>query len=380
MREHLPQAAGAGGRATARLAVLLGTLLLLLGVWPAARAEAKLPDGFFGLDTVHHPSLEEFQQMKRNGGEVFRMQVIWRVVEPNPPVEVYGEQVRSYDFTRSDAEMRNLVAAGLQPQVTLIGSPEWVGDTFATTPMQSEEGRDGWPAYVAAVVKRYGPDGSFWTENPLLPETPPDVYQVWNEPNSEITYEPAANPREYAKLFKLAAFQVGRLDPRAKVLPGGMFGTPQLDDSMYAWPFLEKFLRVKGVAGYVDGVAVHPYAKGLRGVKYQVRKIRNTLGKAGFRKMPLYITELGWSSEEPNGNIFYKGVKGQARSIDRALGLIMRNRRQWRLKRVLWFTWSDVTRQQAYSSGCGFCQKMGLVDTELAAKPALASWRKYALP
>jgi hypothetical protein len=378
MRVPNPQAAGAGGRAAARLAALIAGIAVGLGLLAPGPVSAKIPEGFFGLDTVHQPSLEEFQQMKRNGGDAFRIQVLWRAVEPERPMDIYGQKVRTYDFSRSDAEMRNLVAAGLTPHVTLIGSPGWVG-SFATSPLQSKEGREGWPAYVAAVVKRYGPDGSFWRENPLLPVTPPDIYQIWNEPNSQIAYEPAANPREYAKLFKLAAFQIDRHDPRAKVIPGGMFGTPQLEDSLYAWPFIDKFLSVRGVPRYVDGVAVHPYAKGLRGVKYQVRKVRSTVFKAGFRKMPLYITELGWSSEEPNGNIFYKGVKGQAKAVKRALGLIMKNRRKWRLKRVLWFTWSDVTRQQAWSSGCGFCQKMGLVNTDLAAKPALASWRKYAM-
>jgi hypothetical protein len=379
MREPFPQAAGAGGRVTARLATAAACVAFLVALLVPAGASAKVPEGFFGLDTVHKPSLAEFQQMKRNGGDAFRLQVIWRAVEPERPVEIYGQTIRTYDFSRSDAEMRDLVAAGLQPHVTLIGSPGWIGD-FATSPMQSAEGRKGWPAYVAAVVKRYGVNGTFWAENPLLPVRPPDIYQVWNEPNSEIAYEPAANPKEYAQLFKLAAFQIDKHDPAAKVIPGGMFGTPQLDDSLYAWPFLQKFLKVRGIAEYVDGVAVHPYAKGLRGLKYQVRKIRNTAMKAGFRKLPLYITELGWSSEEPNGNIFYKGVEGQAKAVKKALGLIMKNRRKWKLKRVLWFTWSDVTQQQAWSSGCGFCQKMGLVDTDLAAKPALASWRRYALP
>ncbi len=108
--------------------------------------------------------------------------------------------------------------------------------------------------------------------------------------------------------------------------------------------------------------------------------MRKTARKAGFGKLPLYITEIGWSSEKPNGNIFYKGVKGQASAAKRALRLFVKKQRQWHLKRILWFTWSDVTERQAIHSGCGFCQKTGLVNTDLSPKPALQSWRKYALP
>jgi hypothetical protein len=371
----------AGHRARARRlgSVFACCFALGLTALPAA-AQARLPNGFFGIDTVLSPSAGEFAQIANNGGESFRIAVIWRNVERQPPVVVAGQPLHSYDFSATDAEMRRMVSAGLQPHVSLIGSPSWVAKSFATTPMRSKAGRQNWPAFVAAVVARYGPGGSFWAANPGLPPIPPDVYQVWNEQNSQIAYAPAADPAEYAKLFNLAGAQIRKRDPRATILPGGMFGTPQLPKSLYAWPFLRKFLAAPGVGKYVGGIAVHPYAKALRGLKYQVRKMRKTAHAAGFGSLPLYITEIGWSSEQPNGNIFYKGIEGQAKAIDRALGLLVRKQETWNLERVLWFTWSDVTEHEADVSGCGFCQKMGLVDRNLRPKPALRSWQRYALP
>lgn len=370
---------GLGPRAK-RLSAALACTLALAAVALTAAAQARPPDDFFGIDTVLSPSAGQFAQMANNGGEAFRIAVLWRNVEQRPPAEAAGRTLHSYDWGATDAEMGRMVTAGLQPHVSLIGSPAWVAESFATTPMRSDAGRRNWPDFVAAVVDRYGPRGSFWIENPGLPVIPPDVYQVWNEPNSQIAYAPAADPREYAKLFNLAGAEIRKRDPGATILPGGMFGTPQLPRSLYAWPFLRQFLAAPGVGEYVDGIAVHPYAKALRGVKYQVRRLRKAAHSAGFGKLPLYITEIGWSSERPNGNIFYRGLAGQAEAIERALGLLVRKQDEWNLRRVLWFTWSDVTEHQAHVSGCGFCQKMGLVDTGLRPKPALASWRRYALP
>ncbi len=220
------------------------------------------------------------------------------------------------------------------------------------------------------------PSGS---STPTLPVYTPGVYQIWNEENSQIAYAPKADPKEYAKLFELAAKRILQADPRVRVIPGGMFGTPQLEHSMYAWDFLTKFLKQPHMKAYIGGYAVHPYANGLRGVKYQVEKMRKAAHKAGFGHLPLYVTEIGYSSEKPNGNVFYKGKKGQPKAIKKTLGLLVRKQRKWHLKRVVWFTWSDLSHHASDVSGCGFCQKMGLVDKNLRPKPALKSWRHWAL-
>ncbi len=354
--------------------------LLACAAMGAGRAEAKgLPAGFFGVDTARTPTAQAFHQMHANGVETFRIAIQWPEVERIAPINIGGQPIHSYDWRRPDAEMRMLVAAGLRPHVTLIGSPSWVAPTYATSPMRSAMGRRNWPAYVAAVLGRYGPNGSFWTDNPDLRRRPPDAYQIWNEPNSEIAYAPAADPQEYALMFRLAGKEIQARDPKAAILPGGMFGTPQLDKSLYAWTFLNRFLRQPEIGKYVDGIAVHPYANDVRGIKYQIRKVRKAAHDAHFGDLPLYVTEIGWSSQKPNGNIFFKGLKGQAKMTRKALALLIRNQRQWHLKRVLWFTWSDLTQQETYSSGCGFCRETGLVDANLKPKPALKSWRRYAL-
>ena len=38
-------------------------------------------------------------------------------------------------------------------------------------------------AYLSALAKRYGPKGTFWSENPTVPKRPIREWQIWNEPN-----------------------------------------------------------------------------------------------------------------------------------------------------------------------------------------------------
>ncbi len=297
------------------------------------------------MDTAIVPTQQAFNQMHANGVEVFRLAIQWPEVEPRPPLKVGGYEFHRYNWKRPDEEMRELVSAGLRPHLSLIGSPYWVASSYATSPMRSAAGRRGWPAFVAAVARRYGPGGTFWKLNPDLPVYAPDVYQIWNEPNSQIAYAPKADPNEYAQLFRLAGKRILQADPRVRdparrdvrdAAAGALdvrLGLPAASSS--SQPHM---------TAYVGGYRGASLREGLRGVKYQVRKMRKAAHKAGLGSLPLYITEIGWSSEKPNGNIFYKGLKGQAKAIKKALGLLVRKQRKWHLKRILWFTWSDLSR------------------------------------
>ena len=50
--------------------------------------------------------------------------------------------------------------------------------------------------YLAALVERYGPDGTFWTDHPELPKHPLREWQIWNEPHLPAYWDA---PRERAR-------------------------------------------------------------------------------------------------------------------------------------------------------------------------------------
>ena len=358
--------------------MLIAAIAATLGLCAAPASARSLPPNFFGIDSVHEPPANEFALMANTGAEVFRAPISWREVEQDPPIQVFGRTIHTYDWTETDREIRRASEFGLAIHAGLIDTPYWVAKDARTSPVRSKEGAEGWSAFVAAAVARYGRGGSFWTENPTLTVNPPIAYQVWNEQNTDGRYLPKPNPREYAELFTRAGEAIRASEPGAQILPGGMFGTPQTEFSIDAWDFIRILLAQPGVAQYVDAVGVHPYSPNLRGVRYQLKIMRKQLDKLGYTDMPLQVTELGWSSGLGKDRFFFfKGPKGQARMLKKSFGLIIDKRRKWKIQRAMWFSWRDVKKGE--QPGCVFCGRFGLLKQDLTRKPAYKAYRKLAL-
>jgi hypothetical protein len=361
-------------RAILRPTLLAATILAGIALIAPATGSAKLPDDFWGVDSVHEPPSNEFALMQSTGVEVYRMQLSWRSSEPKPPVELLGTVQRTYDWRVTDRIVRRAAERGIALHAGLIDTPGWVARDARTSPVRTREGRDGWRDFVAAAVDRYGRGGDFWAENPGLPVNPPIAYQVWNEQNTDGRYLPKPNPKEYARLLTIAGAQIRAREPGAQILPGGMFGTPQTDKSIDAWDFIRVLLDLPGVRRYVDAVGIHPYSPDLRGVKYQLRKMRKALDRAGADEIPLQVTELGWSSGVHDPFFFFKGPKGQARMLRKSFALMVDKRKKWQIERIIWFSWRDVGRGDA--KGCVYCQKFGLLRQDLSRKPSYKVFRK----
>jgi len=60
--------------------------------------------------------------------------------------------------------------------------PASQGGCFAQMPHTAAQ-RAAWAKFLKAVVKHYGPNGSFWKQNPGVPKHPIRNYQIWNEEN-----------------------------------------------------------------------------------------------------------------------------------------------------------------------------------------------------
>ena len=92
----------------------------------------------------------------------------------------------------------------------LTGAPTWAvpmdrprTSSPKNLPGQDRRQKSGWRAFAAEAVRRYGPSGTFWTDNPRLPRRPIRTWQVWNEPNFKY-FVARPNPAEYGKLVKLS--------------------------------------------------------------------------------------------------------------------------------------------------------------------------------
>lgn len=314
----------------------------------------------------------ETDRMRRAGIESLRFWLPWSAVE--------AERDR-YDWSGTDALMRELAAGGIDGLPFLFGTPQWAAerDHFpckagecVTWAPSSIETRYAFAQFAATAVLRYGPGGSFWDAHPELEPRPIRVWQVWNEPNLARFHEPDADASEYADLLRLTAGAIRAADPGAEVVLGGLFGPRSNARMIGARRFLKELYREPDIADSFDGIAVHPYSPRARGVLEQIRAARE-VGRANDSGFDLWITEIGWASAGRRDQNLVKTPGEQARMLRKAFTRFLRRADRWRLRGAYWYAWRDTSRR---SDVCAWCPGAGLLDKHGSPKPAYRELRR----
>jgi hypothetical protein len=359
---------GFGLRAPAALAAVL-TLAILAVTASAAQA---LPAKFWGAVPQSPLSVEQYQRVHRGGVDTIRIPINWGTAQ--------ASEGAAFDWSATDSQVSEAARTGIDVLPFLAGIPAWAERLVSVSggvqvPAKlpvAGKARAGWIAFCKAAVARYGPEGTFWTENPGVPFRPLRNWQVWNEPNFKFfVHKP--NPAEYAQMVKISSTAIKGSDPGAKVILAGLFAWPKGGNSKtanhnwFAADFLEGLYRVPGIAAKFDGIALHPYSARYQLLIPQIEEVRDVLKKRHDAGTGLWITELGWSSKT-GGNSFAKGVAGQAQQLKGAFSLLVKNQRKWRVQRVYWFSIDD------YGAACNFCDGSGLFAKGFVPK---ASWFSY---
>jgi hypothetical protein len=352
-----PIAGTARLRATALAAALLATAVAALGA--PGPADAKTPRHFYGVSAVE-PDASDFQRMGSGRVGTYRLLLNWAAVQP--------ERGRPYDWSGPDAEIAAAARNGIQPLPYVYGSPVFAASSPQAPPLDSPTARAGWQAFVAAAARRYGPGGEFWRLNPAIRPRPVRVWQVWNEQNADAFWV-APSPQRYAELLRLTRTAVKRVTPRAKLVLGGMYGYPNEDGSIHSTDFLKRLYDVKGVKRDFDAASVHPYGGTIRLMRYQVKAARRIMNREGDRRSKILVSEIGWSTDGPPGWPIVTTERGQAKKLRQAFGMLLENRRRWRIDRVVWFAWRDFD-----ADICRWCSDAGLIARNGDAKPA---WREF---
>ncbi|MFN8161803.1 MAG: glycosyl hydrolase [Solirubrobacterales bacterium] len=349
------------GRLRGRTALALG-LASLVALLAAPAAGAAVPKVFWGIVPQSAQPLSHLQRAKKGGVDSERVSISWPSLQPtagSPP-----------NFSAFDQTVENASRAGLEVLPAIYGSPSWVSKPFNTLPVRTAKQRGAWSALLKAFVRRYGPQGSFWADNPGVPRNPIRNVQIWNEENFfYFVQRPSAS--QYGKLVKISHRAIASVSPGVKVILGGMFGLPANPPpkAYFASTFLSKMYRsTPGVRASFDGVALHPYTRSFKYVKPQIEAIRAVMRANGDGGKGLWITEMGWGSGHGN-NSFEKGPKGQVRQLKGAFAMLRNNRSKWRIKRVYWFSLDDLP------GACNFCGSTGLFGAGFKPK---ASWYAYA--
>jgi hypothetical protein len=288
---------GADGGLRPRLrraaALLAGTALALVAA--PALANAAAGPSYWGSNLqplLRDHSIADGQvpdylaQLQAGQMTVSRFQIDWEYVEPNPP----SAGVPNYTWNRRvggwresvDDTMRQLALKGVRAAPLFRSPPGWAtapGDQFPVAQ------RDHFAAFVAAAATRYCPGGSFWAENPDLPQLPTETYEVWNEANiPEYAWNGVVDAAAYTDVVAKVAAKVKAVQPGAQVI------------ASLGWQQAQQYVAALGNAGglqYLDGIGFHAYAPDAAETLALVRGLRAQLAASGAPSMPIYVNEAG---------------------------------------------------------------------------------------
>ncbi|MGH2875839.1 MAG: hypothetical protein ACRDLV_06275, partial [Solirubrobacteraceae bacterium] len=221
--------------------------------------------------------------VRATGATIARSDALWEATEPHAPAGGRHDWKWSFD----DQIAGSLAAHGLTWLPILDYTAPWA---------QSIRGQDhspprsdaGYAAYAAAFAARYGSGGTFWHEHSGLTARPVGAIEIWNEPDNGQFWEPSPDPGAYAQLYLAARAAIDAADPGIRVLVGGLTKPASFLPAMAQ--------AAPGLSGHIDGVAIHPYGRPAV-VAGKVASARSTLMALGMAKVPLYVTEFGWTTQ-----------------------------------------------------------------------------------
>ena len=255
----------------------------------SALARRPLP-GFFGVTPQDALTARDFARMRGVVGTL-RIPIFWFACEPSR-----GE----FDFGNLDTTIGRAADAGIDVLPFVYGSPSWVAEDSALPPLDSASDRHAWAGFLKTLIRRYGPDGSFWRGRLL--RRPIRRWQVWNEPNFPLFWLPRPSARGYARLLTLTARAIRSEDRRARIV---MAGLAPVEDGPLPWEFLRNLYEVPRIKHSFDAVGLHPYSASLDSLEIPSRVgASHDGGKPATGSRTLDVTEfggLGWITAEPDG-------------------------------------------------------------------------------
>lgn len=347
--------------------VATAALLSGCGAGPPPPAVRHVSREFFGLsatavlDSAGSTRRRGLKAIAASGAALVRQTFDWAQIE---------KRAGRFDFSGYDLLIGDTSRAGLAVLPILFHPPGFRapapprGSPNVTFPPQRNADM---ARFAAAVVRRYGPHGSFWAEHPSVPRRPIADWQVWNEPNLPAYWGGHPDARGYVRLLKVVGSAIRRADPGAEVVSAG------LPNSRIGVPFASylRSMYAAGARGAFDVLAIHPYAGDAESVIGALQSARALTDGLGDGRVPLWVTELGWASDGPP-SAFTVGAGGQADRIQRALSGLAARRRALNLRGVIYYAWQDAPPYPRGSDFFGL--HTGLLERSGKRKPAYATW------
>jgi hypothetical protein len=154
-----------------------------------------------------------------------------------------------YRFEAADSVINGYTSRGVNVYLTLYSGNQWYDGPDSScvyegvaypeqglAPTPGSASLQGWLRFVEAAVTRYRDTVQHW--------------DIWNEPNLDQFWQPAADPQQYAYLLRETAQTIRSVDPTAVIIG---LGTSTID-----FPYVSAVLQ-EGVIDCLDYLGFHPY-------------------------------------------------------------------------------------------------------------------------
>ena len=357
------------------LALLVLAAVLAICSAASAAVPRDVPRGFQGVmydgASLHSPAPvkeRQFDLMAASGVESLRVVFIWEFMQPT--------RDSKFSFERTDQIVELAASRGISVLPVMLYAPPWA--RVFRKRLYSPPRTVAYQEYLRASVRRYGPQGSFWKDNPDVPKRPIRDWQVWNEPAIPAFWDVSRRnkrygwPGGYARLLRAADRTIKASDPGARTVLAGLNGV--------AWNDLRRLYAV-GARPYFDVMALHVYTQTERRVLGALRLTREALDEAGDARKRIFLTETAFPASRGRA----KAIRGQrqetpgsmAKRVKGIFTLLADARAGLKLDRVYWYTWAS-----GYKHRRSNFEYAGLLSSQDGLKfktqPALKAFRLIA--
>jgi len=215
-------------------------------------------------------------------------------------------RIEANQGTNMDAIVTWLAKAHLTLYPTL-GLPCPAGTTTCTaqTQISPATATSEMSQYITAFAQRYGPNGTFWSQNPTLPYEPITRYEIGNEPNIRLIWVQdethlhwplpsdanLADMSDYAEVYESARAALHKVQPSGVAVVGGLADSAGLGVDINSDTSLLKALT----RGAVDAVGYHPWTYDVSDALMtpDTLQLRDWMNTDGYSGVPLDVNEFG---------------------------------------------------------------------------------------
>jgi hypothetical protein len=304
------------------LAALLACVVVL-AVPTSSSASKGLALGIFDDAQVFSPTGDVFPTLGKLNVQVLRMTLTWggrggvansRPAHPADPADP------AYDWARYDRAIERASDAGIQPLLTIVGTPAWANGGQA--PQRPPSSATTLRQFAYAAASRYSGTFLDTATGRVLPRV--SLWLAWNEPNSPVFLQPqfvraggkwrVASARAYARICNAVYDGVHAAGGPQRVACGATAprgsnaaaaGRPSVSPIAFLTAAKKDGLRT------FDAWAHHPYygnpsstpsttKVGPRAV--ELGNIDSLIGQVTklYGPKPMWITEYGYQTRAPD--------------------------------------------------------------------------------